>query len=91
MALRRDFRLTFIKERRKSLKVTSGHSNCVASDRVLVCCHRSFLSCIRLPGNGLIPTVCCQDVMVPVRDNVAIILPALSLSLSLLPGRSEAC
>lgn len=26
----------------------------------------------------LIPTVCCQDVTVPVRDKVAIILPPLS-------------
>lgn len=29
----------------------------------------------------LIPTVCCQDVTVPVRDKVAIILPPRSLSL----------
>lgn len=54
------------------------------TDGLLACCHTLFVRPIILPANGLIPTVCCQDVMVPVRDRVAIILPALSLSLFLL-------
>lgn len=73
----RETRLTFIKELPKSVTVTSVQIN---NDRISC----EFAAIINLPGNGLIPTVCCQDVMVPVRDKVAIILTALSLSLSFL-------
>lgn len=48
--------------------------------------HRSFACRRNGPAHGLVPTVCCQGVMAPGRDRVAIIL-----LLSLPPGRSEAC